>query len=215
MQYCAYTSRNRMPCSKTSDPKLNSDKCEINQKTRRCVVKKTKYTKKVLKTHNSSKKLNTLTDLKCVNEEDPITFSNFKEDKVPVQNIVALPHKDNQTLCFEDETLWNMFANHVNHDYNVFVNASKGNFNGILPINMSVWGIPKSLLSINVACDFLKKRAKQGIMNKEFRNPNAPYVSKHTQPQALLENFLVDRIDPNNSIHVEHLTKSILGTHKH
>ena len=105
MQYCAYTNGNRMPCSKTSDPKLNSDKCEYTHKTRRCVMKKQKTTKKTLKA-TSPKSLSTL---KCVNEEDPITFSNFKEDKIKIENIVALPHKNGHTLCFEDETLWNMF----------------------------------------------------------------------------------------------------------
>ena len=35
--YCEYKVGARITCKKTNDPNLNSDKCEINKKTRRSV----------------------------------------------------------------------------------------------------------------------------------------------------------------------------------
>tara|TARA_B100000073_G_C23741199_1_gene573768 strand:+ start:37 stop:951 length:915 start_codon:yes stop_codon:yes gene_type:complete len=206
--YCEYKVGARITCKKTNDPNLNSDKCEINKKTRRCIVKKLKKTKKLPK-----KQTKLLSDLNCSNEEDPITFSHFKDDSISPDNILQLPYKDGKSLCFETETIWTMFANHVNHEYAVFLKVSNNDFTNIAPIDMSVWGIQKNLLTIDSVKDFIKKRAKEGIKKKEFRDPNAPYVPKGNSSSAILENFLVDRIDPNNSIHVEFLTKAILGQH--
>jgi len=97
-----------------------------------------------------------------------------------------------------------------------------GHFDGVLTIlkrmfdivepEIVVFGM-KDFQQFVLVKDFIKKRAKEGIKKKEFRDPNAPYVPKGNSSSAILENFLVDRIDPNNSIHVEFLTKAILGQH--
>lgn len=215
MSYCEYKEGKKSSCSRTSDPTKNSDKCEINPKTKRCVIKKL-VTKSKIKTKKNSTNISStksFADFKCSNDEDPITFSNFQDDDVSPDNIIALPFKDGKTLCFEDDTIWSMFSNHVNHQFDILKRASKNDFSNIPPIDMSVWGVQTDLLKIDVAKNFIQQRAKSGLAKKEFLDPNSPYKARGNTTQAKLENFLVDRIDPKNTIHVEFLVSAILGTH--
>ena len=152
--------------------------------TRRCVLKKvSKKGKKYVHKKSSSKKL------QCSNEEDPITFSNFKTDNISADDIIALPQNNGKMICFENETLWSMFANHVNYSYDIFVRVSNNDFTDISPINMAVWGIQDNLLNIEKARLFIRKRSQDGLRNKEFRNPNDPYEANESRPESLLENF--------------------------
>tara|TARA_Y100000389_G_scaffold90284_1_gene86848 strand:- start:250 stop:1206 length:957 start_codon:yes stop_codon:yes gene_type:complete len=217
--YCELKKGSKLSCSKTKDASKNSKDCEYKPSTRRCVLKKKTLKKKksptVLKSLKIPKsKLKSLSGLKCDNEEDPISISHFKDDKIPLDEIIALPLKGDKKLCFEGETIWNMFANHVGYSYDIFVEASKGKFTEVKALDMSVWGIMEDIMTIDVVKKYLKKRAELGLKKKEFKDPNAPYVKdSNATARHLLENFLSDRIDPNNSIHVEYLTKAILGDH--
>jgi hypothetical protein len=222
-QYCELKKGSNFSCSKTKDASKNSLLCEYRPTSRRCALKKNKTMKKpkkspsILKIKKSKIKKKTLlsiSSLKCDNEEDPISITHFKDDKVPIEDIIALEMNNEKRLCFEGETIWSMFSNHVSNSFDVFSNVSKGNFNGLKPLDMSVWGISGDILKNKDVQKFLEKRAKIGIKNNEFKDPNAPYEKNLSlSARHLLENFLVDRIDPDNSIHVEYLTKAILGDH--
>ena len=209
MIYCEFVKGKKSYCKKTNDKDKASDDCEIS-KTRRCVLKKKLTKKKVSKKKQPVSR--NFTSLKCSNEEDPISLSGLK-DEVSIDDVIALPFKDDKTICFEGESLWGMFSNHVNHDANTFLKASKGDFSGIAPIDMSVWGISQDLLKIDVAQEYLKKRAHDGLKNKEFRDPTAPFKIESNNTRLLLETFLSERIDLHGDIHIEYLTKAILGDH--
>lgn len=199
-------------CSKTKFADKHSAECQINPKTQRCTRRSTK--KKVLSKKASKEKpqkLKGFDALKCSNDEDPISLSDLKTE-VSVDDVIALPFKHGKTLCFEGDTIWSMFSNHVNHKFTAYENASKGQFKDVSRIDMSVWGVQEDLLKIKVATDFLTKRAKIGLKNKEFRNPNDPFVASGT-PRMMLNKFLEERIDLHNDIHIEHLVKAILEEH--
>ncbi len=163
----------------------------------------------------------------CSNTDyDPFSADELSDCE---EGIIALPSriKGNKPICFCKETIWNYFKTHVNHDLHVFQAASKNNYSGIPPIDMSVMGSVSNILELKEVKTYLTQRSKLGIKNKEFKDPNALYETERiakgyvwgrplsgyptATAEKLIGDFIMQRIDTEGDLHIEKLTQSLLG----
>lgn len=204
--YCKYSkNKSQESCKKTKKKTEDSNLCGIHDKKGsrpKCYVIKRKTIKKTI---------SPLIGLKCSNDEDPITFNNFIEDNIQNNEIISIALKNsNSNICFEKNTIWSIFMNHINHDLETLQRVSDGNYDNLY-IDMSIWGITQNLIEIPNVSKFIKEKSKIVLKNKEYTDPNAEYNLNGNNSEKILQNFLMDRIDLKNDMRLEFFITSILG----
>ena len=183
-------------CPKGTRRNKKSGKCEK-------VVKSKSKSKSKDESKNESKDKS---KGKCSNDTDPFTMDDISEEDTIRYNM-----KNGEVFCFDRESLWGMVKSNIETNLALMKEISDNKFDNIKPIDGNIYGINGNLLDNEKLRQYFVAQAKEIVKTKVVKNLNKPYTPPrdNMSDESIWNDFLQDRIDTENNLHLEGLTNAI------